>query len=82
MQMRTPDGTRNIPTTLKAEVVEGGGLRLTTTRERPTRDGGAVKLATVEDWRLGADGKTLNVHRTGETPRGEKTESDLVFVKG
>ena len=50
--------------------------------KRPTRDGGTVRLATVEDWRLGADGKTLNIHRSDETPRGEKFESDMVFVKG
>ena len=81
-QMRTPAGTRNIPTTLKAEVVEGGCLHLTITRERPTRDGGTMKLTTVEDWRLSADGKTLNIHRSDETPRGEKFESDMVFVKG
>ena len=82
MQMRTPNGTRNVPTTLKAEVVEGGGLRLTITRERPTRDGGSMKLSAVEDWRLGADGKTLTIHRTDEIPRGEKNEADMVFVKG
>jgi hypothetical protein len=81
-QMRTPNGTRSIPTTLKAEVVEGGGLHITITRERPGRDGGTMKLATVEDWRLGADGKTLNIHRTDETPRGDKNEADMVFVKG
>ncbi|HEX8189375.1 MAG TPA: hypothetical protein VF586_13550 [Pyrinomonadaceae bacterium] len=80
-QMRTPDGTRSIPTTLKAEVVEGGGLHITITRERPAPDGGSMRLTTVEDWRLGADGKTLNIRRADETPRG-KTESDLVFVKG
>lgn len=81
-QMRTPNGPRNVPTTLKAEVVEGGGLHLIITRERPGRDGGMMKLASVEDWRLGADGKTLNIHRSDETPRGEKFESDMVFVKG
>ncbi len=80
--MRTPNGTRAVPTTLKAEAVEGGGLHITITRERPTRDGGTVKLATTEDWKLSSDGKTLNIHRADETPRGEKMESDLVFVKG
>ncbi len=81
-QMRTPNGTRNVPTTLKAEVAEGGRLHITITRERPTRDGSVVKLATVEDWRLSADGKTLDILRSDETPRGEKMESEIVFVKG
>ena len=81
-QMRTPAGTRNVPTTLKAEPVEGGGLHITITRERPGRDGGTMRLTTVEDWRLGAGGKTLDIHRSDETPRGEKFESDMVFVKG
>ena len=81
-QMRTPAGPRNIPTTLKAEVAEGGGLHITITRERPTRDGAVLKLATVEDWRLSPDGKTLNIRRSDETPRGEKMESEMVFVRG
>ncbi len=81
-QMRTPAGTRNIPTTLRAEVVEGGGLHITITRERPTRDGAVLRLATVEDWRLSPDGRTLNIRRADETPRGEKFESEMVFVKG
>ncbi len=81
-RMRTPDGTRNIPTTLKAEVTEGGGLHITITRERPTRDGSTMKLPTVEDWHLSADGKTLNIRRSDETPRGERVESEMVFVRG
>lgn len=80
-QMRTPNGTRAVPTTLKAEVVEGGGLHLTITRERATRDGGVMKMLTTEDWHLSADGKTLNLHRTDDTRNG-KMESDMVFVKG
>lgn len=81
-QMRTPAGTRNVPTTLKAEAVEGGGLHITITRERPARDGTTMRLTSVEDWRLSPDGKTLDIRRSDETPRGEKMESEMVFVKG
>ena len=51
------------------------------TRERPARDGGPLKPATFEDRRHGADGKTLDIRRAVETPRGERSESVPVFVK-
>lgn len=79
-QMRTPSGTRTIPTTLKAVVAEDGGLHITITREMRMGEG-AFRAATDEDWHLSPDGKTLNIHRTDDTPRG-KTESEMVFVKG
>ena len=38
----------------------------------------AVRSEMTEDWRLGADGRTLLIHLVGDTPRG-RVESDLVF---
>lgn len=78
--MRTPAGNTPVPTTLKAEVLEGGGLRITISRELHTPDR-TIKGLTVEEWRLGPDGRTLNIRRADDTPRG-KVESEMVFVKG
>ena len=79
-QMRTPSGMRAVPTSLKAEAAEDGGLHITITREMRMGES-AFKGVTTEDWRLSADGKTLNIHRADDTPRG-KFESEMVFVKG
>jgi hypothetical protein len=79
-QMRTPSGMRAVPTALKAEAAADGGLHITITREMRTGES-AFKAVTAEDWRLSADGKTLNIHRADDTPRG-KYESEMVFVKG
>jgi hypothetical protein len=79
-QMRTPSGTRAVPTTLKAVAAEDGGLRITITREAVRRDQ-PFRMVTTEDWRLSPDGKTLDIRRADDTPRG-KTESEMVFVKG
>jgi hypothetical protein len=78
--MRTPSGTRAVPATLKAVVAEDGGLHITITREMRMGEG-AFRAVTAEDWRLSPDGKTLNIHRADDTPRG-KRESEMVFVRG
>jgi hypothetical protein len=80
-QIRTPAGTRSVPTTLKAAAAEDGKLRITITREITTPDGRALKLVSTEDRQLSPDAKTLTIHRNDDTPRG-KTESDMIFVKG
>jgi hypothetical protein len=79
-QMRTPAGLLDVPTTLKAVAAEDGGLHITTTREAVRRDQ-PFRMVTTEDWRLSADGKTLNIRRADDTPRG-KAESEMVFAKG
>ena len=77
--IKTPDGIKSVPTTLKAETSENGNLKITISREI-TMPGGAFKGVTVENWELSADGKTLTIHRADHTPRG-KMEADMVFVK-
>jgi hypothetical protein len=79
-QIRTPAGTRSVPTTLKAAAAEDGKLHITITREITTPDGRALKLISTEDWQLSPDAKTLTIHRNDDTPRG-KTESDMIFIK-
>jgi hypothetical protein len=39
-----------------------------------------VTATTTEDWTLSADGKTLTIKRTSESPRGTQN-STLVFNK-
>ncbi len=77
--IRTPDGLIHVPTTLKATVNADGRLQITITRTIKMRDQ-TFDAITVEDWVLSADGKTLSIHRTDDTPRG-KMEADMVFVK-
>lgn len=79
-QMRTPSGPLDVPTTLKAVQAEGGGLHITITREVVMRDQ-PFKMVTTEDWQLSPDGKTLNIRRADDTPRG-KMEAEMVFVRG
>lgn len=78
-KIRTPDGERSVPTTLKAETAENGELKITISREITMPDG-TFKGITVENWKLSADGKTLTIHRTDDNPRG-KLEFDMIFVK-
>ena len=79
-QIRTPAGTRSVPTTLKAAASEDGTLHVTITRDITTPDGDAFKAVTDEDWKLSPDAGTLTIHRADDTPRG-KTESDMIFIK-
>jgi hypothetical protein len=78
-KIRTQDGLVNVPTTLQATRDAGGGLHIVITRII-TMGGQQITSHGTEDWQLSEDGKTLNVHRTDESPRG-KTQSDMVFVK-
>jgi hypothetical protein len=79
-QVRTPSGTLDVPTTLRAVPAEGGGLHITITREAVRRDQ-PFRAVTTEDWRLSPDGKTLDIRRTDDAPRG-RVEYEMVFVRG
>jgi len=77
----TPNGPLSVPTTLTAKPHENGEMGITIERELPSRGGGEpMKGTTVEKWKLGADGKTLIIDRTDESPRGTMT-STLVFTR-
>lgn len=80
-QIRTPEGMRSVPTSLKASASEDGTLHITITREIDMPDGNAVKAVTTEDWQLNPDAKTLTIRRADDTPRG-KVEFEMIFVKG
>jgi hypothetical protein len=58
---------------------DGKTLELKTVRH-VNFQGNAMDLPTTEKWELSADGKTLTVNRTSESPRGT-TSSKLVFTK-
>lgn len=77
--IKTPDGIKSVPTTLKAEAAANGNLKITISR-RIAAPNGAFTGVTVENWELSADGKTLTIHRADETPRG-RMEADMIFVK-
>jgi hypothetical protein len=67
-------------TTFKA-VWKDGGKTLELTRVLKANFGGNdVTITTTEDWSLSADGKTLTIKRTNESPRGTQS-STLVFNK-
>lgn len=78
-QIRTPMGMMPVPTKLKAVVNDDGGVTINIAREF-AMGGQSIKALTVETWKLSADGKTLNVHRVDDSPRGQST-ADMVFVK-
>lgn len=77
--IRTPEGLIKVPTVLKAVDVNGK-LQITITRRVPMPDGETFTGITIENWELSADGKTLTIHRTDDTPRG-KMETEMIFVK-
>lgn len=60
-------------------VSEAGALKLKQVRSIETQMG-AMTLTTVETWKLSADGKTLTIDSSTETPRGSRTQK-MVFVK-
>ncbi len=64
---------------LTAGKESGGKLKLTQVRNLETQMG-ALTLTTVETWELSADGKTLTVKSSTETPRGNRSQT-LVFEK-
>ncbi|HEX6623248.1 MAG TPA: hypothetical protein VF064_06015 [Pyrinomonadaceae bacterium] len=67
--------------TQKAEWKDDGkALELTNVRKFTNRDGEQRSSTSKERWELAADGKTLTINRTSETPRGEM-KSTLAFNK-
>jgi hypothetical protein len=72
----TPDGPQQVPTKLQAHLRENGSIVLTITRDFAMGDE-TIHAVTSEEWELGADGKTLTIHRHDSGPR--KADMDLVF---
>lgn len=77
--VRGPGGMMQVPTTLKAEPLAGGDLRVTIARDIPM-GAAPVHAVTTEDWHLAPDGRSITIHRVDETPRG-KMEATMVFVR-
>jgi hypothetical protein len=73
-------GGRGGTSTLKAEWKDGGKTLELKRVSKFNFQGHDVTATTTEDWSLSADGKTLTVKRSSESPRGSQT-STLVFDK-
>lgn len=78
--IRTPAGLTPVPTTLRAEPQENGGMRITVDREIKMPNGETRNGASLEQWRLDASGNVLTIDRVDDTPRG-RMESTMVFVR-
>ncbi|HEU0053211.1 MAG TPA: hypothetical protein VFQ39_08530 [Longimicrobium sp.] len=78
--VRTPRGTIEVPTTLRATMDEAGAVHITITRRVAMPDGTTPSFETKEDWSLAEDGRTLTIHRVDDTPRG-RMEAEMVFVR-
>lgn len=75
------DPAGRIGTTTFKAVWKDDGKTLELTRVLKGNFGGNdVTITTTEDWSLSADGKTLTIKRTNESPRGTQS-STLVFNK-
>jgi hypothetical protein len=66
--------------TMKAEWKDGGKTLELKRVSKFNFQGNDVTATTTEDWSLSADGKTLTIKRSSESPRGSQT-STLVFDK-
>lgn len=73
-------GGRGGTSTLKAEWKDGGKSLELKRVSKFNFQGNDVTATTTEDWSLSADGKTLTIKRSSESPRGSQT-STLVFDK-
>ncbi|MFL6332930.1 MAG: hypothetical protein ACJ754_06245 [Pyrinomonadaceae bacterium] len=73
-------GGRGGTSTLKAEWKDGGKSLELKRISKFNFQGNDVTATTTEDWSLSADGKTLTIKRSSESPRGSQT-STLVFDK-
>lgn len=73
-------GGRGGTSTLKAEWKDGGKTLELKRVSKFNFQGNDVTATTTEDWSLSADGKTLTVKRSSESPRGSQS-STLVFDK-
>jgi hypothetical protein len=77
--VRTPKGLLMVPTVLSARSTGQNALHISIVREVPM-GASPFKGVTTEEWELSKDGKTLNIHKVDDTPRG-KLESQMVFRK-
>ncbi len=77
MEADSPMG--KVPVKLKAALKMDGKLYLSSSRTFNSPMG-EVSITTKETWSLSEDGKTLNVKRDMETPRGTNS-SEMVFTK-
>ena len=73
-------GGRGGTSTMKAEWKDGGKTLVLKRVSKFNAGGNDVTATTTEEWTLSADGKTLTVKRTSESPRGTQS-STLVFNK-
>jgi hypothetical protein len=73
-------GGRGGTSTTKAEWKDGGKTLVLKRVSKFNANGNDVMATTTDEWSLSADGKTLTVKRTSESPRGTQN-STLVFVK-
>ena len=73
-------GGRGGTTTFKAQWKDGGKTLELKRVGKFSFQGNDVTITTTEDWTLSADGKTLTIKRTSESPRGTQN-STLVFNK-
>ena len=76
--IRTPNGPLQVPTTLAAQVKDGGVLELTETRIVSFDPSNKVTVTSTELWTLSDEGKTLTIHRKDQRPQGLQ-EYDMVF---
>ena len=75
----TTEGMMGGQATLKAKVEKDGKLKLSRSQNLETPNG-SVTIGSKETWELSADGKTLNVKRDIESPRGA-ISMEMVFTK-
>lgn len=73
-------GGRGGTVTTKSEWKDGGKTLVLKRVSKFNVNGNDVTATTTEEWSLSADGKTLTVKRTSESPRGTQS-STLVFNK-
>jgi hypothetical protein len=73
-------GGRGGTSTMKAEWKDGGKTLELKRVSKFNFQGSDVTATTTEGWSLSADGKTLTIKRSSESPRGSQT-STLVFDK-
>lgn len=73
-------GGRGGTTTFKATWKDGGKTLELKRVGKFSFQGNDVTVTTTEDWTLSANGKTLTIKRTSESPRGTQN-STLVFNK-
>ncbi len=78
----TAEMTGRMPGTAKltAKWMEDGKKLQTSSVRSMNMGGNAMTVTSIDLWDLSADGKTLTIHRTSDTPQG-KMESTLVYTK-